>query len=69
MVVVMKPGTKQQEIDKLVAQFQLQGFQVGRPSLPIVQGYHLLLLKSVNTLVDWAERDSNSCNLPLPKLG
>ncbi|MCI8651832.1 MAG: 3-deoxy-7-phosphoheptulonate synthase [Oscillospiraceae bacterium] len=29
MVVVMKPGTKQQEIDKLVAQFQLQGFQVG----------------------------------------
>lgn len=29
MVVVMKPGTKQVEIDKLVAQFQLQGLQVG----------------------------------------
>ena len=29
MVVVMKPGTQQREIDKLVAQFQLQGLQVG----------------------------------------
>ena len=29
MVVVMKPGTQQTEIDKLVAQFQLQGLQVG----------------------------------------
>ena len=29
MVVVMKPGTEQREIDKLVAQFQLQGLQVG----------------------------------------
>ncbi len=29
MVVVMKPGTAQKEIDKLVAQFQLQGLQVG----------------------------------------
>ncbi len=29
MVVVMKPGTQQREIDKLVAQFQLQGLTVG----------------------------------------
>ena len=29
MVVVMKQGTQQREIDKLVAQFQLQGLQVG----------------------------------------
>ena len=29
MVVVMKQGTQQLEIDKLVAQFQLQGLQVG----------------------------------------
>ncbi len=29
MVVVMRPGTEQREIDKLVAQFQLQGLQVG----------------------------------------
>lgn len=29
MVVVMKPGTQQKEIDKLVAQFQLQDLQVG----------------------------------------
>ena len=29
MVVVMKPGTEQREIDKLVAQFQLQGLTVG----------------------------------------
>ncbi len=29
MVVVMRPGTQQREIDKLVAQFQLQGLQVG----------------------------------------
>ena len=29
MVVVMRPGTQQIEIDKLVAQFQLQGLQVG----------------------------------------
>ncbi len=29
MVVVMKPGTQQAEIDKLIAQFQLQGLQVG----------------------------------------
>ena len=29
MVVVMRPGTEQKEIDKLVAQFQLQGLQVG----------------------------------------
>jgi len=29
MVVVMKPGVQQKEIDKLVAQFQLQGLQVG----------------------------------------
>lgn len=29
MVVVMKPGTQQREIDKLVARFQLQGLQVG----------------------------------------
>ncbi len=29
MVVVMKPGAQQREIDKLVAQFQLQGLQVG----------------------------------------
>ena len=29
MVVVMKPGTQQREIDKLVAQFQLQGLSVG----------------------------------------
>ena len=29
MVVVMKPGTQQREVDKLVAQFQLQGLQVG----------------------------------------
>lgn len=29
MVVVMKPGTEQREIEKLVAQFQLQGLQVG----------------------------------------
>ena len=31
MVVVMRPGTEQREIDKLVAQFQLQGLQ--RPLL------------------------------------
>ncbi|MCI8474477.1 MAG: 3-deoxy-7-phosphoheptulonate synthase [Oscillospiraceae bacterium] len=29
MVIVMRPGTEQREIDKLVAQFQLQGLQVG----------------------------------------
>ena len=29
MVVVIKPGTEQREIDKLVAQFQLQGLTVG----------------------------------------
>ena len=29
MVVVMKPGTQTREIEKLVAQFQLQGLQVG----------------------------------------
>ena len=29
MVIVMKPGTQQREIDKLVAQFQLQGLTVG----------------------------------------
>ena len=29
MVVVMRPGTERREIDKLVAQFQLQGLQVG----------------------------------------
>ena len=29
MVVVMKPGASQRDIDKLVAQFQLQGLQVG----------------------------------------
>ena len=29
MVIVMKPGTQQREIDKLVAQFQLQGLSVG----------------------------------------
>ena len=29
MVVVMRPGTEQREIEKLVAQFQLQGLQVG----------------------------------------
>ena len=29
MVVVMKPGTQQREIDKLVAQLQLQGLTVG----------------------------------------
>ncbi len=29
MVIVMKPGTQQREIDKLVAQFQLQGLNVG----------------------------------------
>ena len=29
MVVIMKPGTQQREIDKLVAQFQLQGLTVG----------------------------------------
>jgi len=29
MVVVMKPGTQQREIDKLIAQLQLQGLQVG----------------------------------------
>ncbi len=29
MVVIMKPGASQKEIDKLVAQFQLQGLQVG----------------------------------------
>ena len=29
MVVAMKPGTQQREIDKLVAQFQLQGLSVG----------------------------------------
>lgn len=29
MVVVMKPGVSQRDIDKLVAQFQLQGLQVG----------------------------------------
>jgi len=29
MVVVMKPGTQQRDIDKLIAQFQLQGLQVG----------------------------------------
>ncbi len=29
MVVVMRPGTEQREIDKLVAQFQFQGLQVG----------------------------------------
>ncbi len=29
MVVVMKPGASQRDIDKLIAQFQLQGLQVG----------------------------------------
>ncbi len=29
MVVVMKPGASQRDVDKLIAQFQLQGLQVG----------------------------------------
>ena len=29
MVVIMKPGASQREIEKLIAQFQLQGLQVG----------------------------------------